>query len=107
MAMLSFYRCGAQRVTYPEPDSKQSVGKPVCLYSQARALFTRAAIRFGELGGPWGKVLHKSKRSTWPLSKSSPFGEVLALIQPDNCCSSCSSICATANQTEERFGDPE
>lgn len=53
---------------------------------------------FGKLTGSWEKVPHKSENTKWSFSKSFPFLRVLAPIQHDNCCSSCSSICATVNQ---------
>lgn len=63
----------------------------------ARALFTLVFMRFGKRIGSWEKVPHKSKNTKWPFSKSFPFLRVLAPIQHDDCCSSCSSICATVN----------
>lgn len=63
-----------------------------------RALFMLVFMRFGKLTGSWEKVPHKSENTKWPFSKSLPFLRVLAPIQHDNCCSSCSSICATINE---------
>lgn len=94
--MFSFYRQGDEtqrgNSTYPKPDEASA------FVLQARALCMLVFMRFGKHTGSWEKVPHKSKNTKWPFSKSFPFLRVLAPIQHDNSCSSCSSICATVNQ---------
>lgn len=64
-----------------------------------RALSTLVLTKFGKLTGSWEQVPCKNKNAEGPFSKSLPFG-VLALIQHDDCCPSCPSICAIVNQLD-------
>lgn len=63
------------------------------------ALSMLALMKFGKLTGSREQVPCKDKKAKGPFSKSPPFW-VLALIQQDDCCSSCSSICAIVHQIE-------
>lgn len=99
--MFLFYRQGngtrSDSSTYPKPHNSR--WKPVSLYSQAKRPSMLALTKFGKLTGSREQVPCKDKKAKGPFSKSPPFW-VLALIQQDDCCSSCSSICAIVHQIE-------
>lgn len=101
--MFSFHRQGnrtqSHNSTYPKPHDSQ--WKPVSLCSQAKGPFHAGAYEVWETYWVLEQVPCKDKNAEGPFSKSLPFG-VLALIQHDDCCPSCFSICAIVNQLDRR-----